>query len=34
MQPGDDYKQKFGQAGRVEYLCEIHPGQTGTVSVE
>ena len=34
MQPGDEYKQRFSQPGRVEYLCEIHPGQTGTVSVE
>ncbi len=34
LQPGQKFKQKFKEPGRIEYLCEIHPGQRGTVVVE
>jgi len=34
MQPGDKFEQRFSKRGRVDYLCEIHPGQTGAVVVE
>jgi plastocyanin len=34
LQPGQKFEQRFSTTGRIEYVCEIHPGQTGTVVVE
>lgn len=34
MQVGDTFEQKFDTPGKVDYLCTIHPNQTGTVTVE
>jgi plastocyanin len=31
---GANFEQKFDAPGRVEYVCTIHPNQTGTVTVE
>ncbi len=31
---GETYQQKFTKAGKVDYVCTIHPRQVGTVSVE
>lgn len=31
---GATFKQKFAAAGKIDYLCEIHPGQTGTITVK
>ena len=28
------FKQKFNMAGAIEYVCTIHPNQTGTITVE
>ena len=30
----DTFEQKFDAAGKVDYVCTIHPNQTGTVTVE
>lgn len=34
VNPGDTFEQKFDTAGTIEYVCTIHPGQAGTVTVE
>jgi len=34
IDPGGDYEETFKQAGEVSYVCTIHPGQKGTVTVE
>ena len=34
MNPGDSFEQKFTAPGTVNYVCEIHPFQKGTVTVE
>ena len=31
---GDTFEQKFDEAGTVNYVCTIHPGQTGTITVK
>ena len=31
---GGTFKQKFAAVGTIDYLCDIHPGQTGTITVE
>jgi len=31
--PGDTFEQTFDTKGKVKYVCEIHPGQDGTVTV-
>ena len=31
---GGTFKQKFRTAGTVNYVCTIHPNQTGTITVE
>ncbi len=28
------FKQKFDKAGTIDYVCTIHPNQTGTITVE
>ena len=34
LQPGKTFEHRFSAPGRCDYLCTIHPGQTGTVVVE
>jgi plastocyanin len=31
---GSTFKQKFRTAGQINYVCKIHPNQTGTITVE
>lgn len=31
---GDSAEVTFDEAGKIEYVCTIHPGQDGTVTVE
>ena len=31
---GGEYEQTFEQKGKIDYVCTIHPGQDGTVTVE
>ena len=31
---GEEFEHTFDAAGEVKYVCEIHPGQEGTVTVE
>jgi plastocyanin len=32
--PNQTFETKFAKAGRVDYVCSIHPNQTGTVIVK
>lgn len=32
--PNQTFEAKFAKAGRVDYVCSIHPNQTGTVIVK
>ncbi len=34
MMEGDTYMQSFETAGKIEYVCTVHPNMTGTVTVE
>lgn len=34
MPPGATFKQKFTEAGKIDYVCTIHPNQTGTLTVK
>jgi plastocyanin len=34
MQPGDTYEETFTTAGKIGYLCTIHAGQVGSLTVE
>ena len=35
LEPGSgEFEQTFDQPGTVDYVCTIHPGQAGTVTVE
>ncbi len=34
MAVGATFEQKFDTPGKVDYVCTIHPNQTGTVTVE
>jgi len=34
MEPGAGFEQSFPEAGTVNYVCDIHPFQKGTVTVE
>ncbi len=34
MEVGATFEQKFDRPGKVDYVCTIHPNQTGTVTVE
>ena len=34
MEVGATFEQKFDSPGKFEYVCTIHPNQTGTVTVE
>jgi plastocyanin len=33
LQPGDTFEQTFDAPGKIDYLCTIHSGQTGTLTV-
>ncbi|MDX6697802.1 MAG: hypothetical protein QOE65_1199 [Solirubrobacteraceae bacterium] len=33
VDPNQTYETKFTKPGKVEYVCSIHPNQTGTVTV-
>jgi plastocyanin len=34
LEGGDTFEQTFDAAGKIDYLCKLHPGQTGTITVE
>ena len=34
LAPGDTFEQTFDAKGKVDYVCQIHPGQEGSVTVE
>jgi plastocyanin len=34
MKQGDTFKQKFTAAGKIDYVCTVHPNMTGTVTVK
>lgn len=34
VEGGGIFEQKFTEAGKISYLCQIHRGQTGTITVE
>lgn len=34
LEPGDEYERTFEEAGKIDYVCTIHPGQEGSVTVE
>ena len=31
--PGDTYERRFDEPGRIDYLCILHDGQTGSITV-
>jgi plastocyanin len=33
LSKGDTYKAKLTKAGTIDYVCTIHPSQTGTITV-
>ncbi len=34
LQPGDTYEETFTAPGKIAYLCTIHEGQDGSLTVE
>ncbi len=34
MMEGDTFEQTFDDAGKIDYVCTVHPNMTGTVTVE
>jgi plastocyanin len=34
VEPGATFEQTLSEPGKVSYVCTIHPGQDGTVTVE
>ena len=34
MNGGGTFKQRFDKPGTIDYVCRIHPDQTGTITVE
>jgi plastocyanin len=34
LAPGDTFEQTFDAEGKIDYVCQIHPGQEGSVTVE
>lgn len=34
LNQGDTFEQTFDEAGEIKYVCTIHPGQDGTITVE
>jgi plastocyanin len=33
LKPGAFYETTARNAGKIDYVCEIHPGQTGTITI-
>ena len=33
MAGGDTFTQKFDAPGSIKYVCTVHPGMEGTISV-
>ena len=33
LKPGAFYETTVRNAGKIDYLCEIHPGQTGSITI-
>ena len=34
MAQGDTYKQKLTTPGKIDYVCTVHPGMAGTITVK
>jgi plastocyanin len=34
MAQGDTYKQKLATPGTIQYVCTVHPGMAGTITVK
>jgi plastocyanin len=34
MEGGATFEQTFDAAGKIDYICKIHPGQAGTITVQ
>jgi plastocyanin len=34
LSPGDTFKLTVSKAGKIDYLCTIHSGQTGSITVQ
>ena len=34
MAAGDTFDHKFEAAGKIDYVCTVHPGMKGTVTVK
>jgi plastocyanin len=34
LEAGDTYRQTFNTAGKIDYVCTVHPNMTGTITVE
>ena len=34
VDPGKTFEQTFDTKGSIKYVCEIHPGQDGTITVQ
>ena len=34
VEPGGKFEETFDSPGKIAYVCEIHPGQSGTLTVE
>jgi plastocyanin len=34
IEPGGEYEETFDAPGTIDYVCTIHPGQEGSVTVE
>ena len=34
MKKGDTYEQSFPAAGKIDYLCTVHPNMVGTITVK
>jgi plastocyanin len=34
LNPGDTYEETFDTAGEIDYVCKIHPQQTGKITVQ
>lgn len=34
MQEGDTYEQTFNTPGEIRYVCTVHPGMEGTITVK
>ena len=32
--PGNEFEQTFDTKGKIDYVCTIHPGQAGSITVE